>query len=56
MSDEPAIKYSNCKDYFEVAAKALDEMVRQIKETKFDERGIMQKRHNCKALSTARIS
>lgn len=43
MSDEPAIKYSNCKDYFEVAAKALDEMVRQIKETKFDERGIMQK-------------
>ena len=43
MSDEPAEKYSNCKDYSRVAAKALEEMVRQVKETKFDGRGIMQK-------------
>jgi len=43
MSDEPAIKYSNCKNYFTVAAAAIEEMVRQVKETSFDERGIMQK-------------
>jgi len=43
MSEEPAKKYSNCMDYFIVAAKALDEMVRQVKEAVFDERGIMQK-------------
>jgi len=43
MSDEPAMKYSNCKNYFPVAAAAIAEMVRQIKEIRFDERGIMQK-------------
>ena len=43
MSAEPAKKYSNCMNYFTVAAKALEEMVRQVKETVFDERGIMQK-------------
>jgi len=43
MSDEPAIKYSNCRNYFPVAAAALEEMVRQVKEASFDERGIMQK-------------
>lgn len=43
MSDEPAIKYSNCRNYFAVAAAAIEEMVRQVKETRFDERGIMQK-------------
>ena len=43
MSSEPAIRYSNCRDYFTVAAAAIDEMVRQVKETSFDERGIMQK-------------
>lgn len=43
MSDEPAVKYSNCRNYSEVAAKAIEEMVRQVKEAKFDERGIMQK-------------
>lgn len=43
MADEPAMKYSNCKNYFIVAAKALEEMVRQVKEAKFDERGMMQK-------------
>lgn len=43
MSAGPAAKFSNCKDYFTVAAKAIEEMVRQVRETKFDERGIMQK-------------
>lgn len=43
MSDEPAGKYSNCKDYSRVAEKAIAEMVRQVKEARFDERGIMQK-------------
>lgn len=43
MAAEPAVKYSNCRDYFPVAAKAIAEMVRQVKEAAFDERGIMQK-------------
>lgn len=43
MSVEPAMKYSNCRDYFEVVASAIEEMVRQVRETRFDERGIMQK-------------
>ena len=43
MSDEPAMKYSNCRNYFTIAAAAIEEMIRQIKETSFDERGIMQK-------------
>lgn len=42
MSEEPAVKYSNSKNYFAVAAMALEEMVRQVKEAKFDDRGIMQ--------------
>ena len=43
IAAEPAMKYSNCRDYFPVAAKAIAEMVRQVRETSFDERGIMQK-------------
>lgn len=43
MSPEPAAKFSGCRDYFTVASKAIEEMVRQVKEAKFDERGIMQK-------------
>lgn len=43
MSAEPAEKYSNCKDYFLVAAGAIEEMVRQVKEANFDDRGIMQR-------------
>jgi putative pyruvate formate lyase activating enzyme len=43
LSNEPAVKYSNCKDYFTVAAKAIEEMVRQVKNASFDDRGIMQK-------------
>lgn len=43
MSDEPAMKYSNCRNYFPVAAAAIEEMMRQVKKTVFDRRGIMQK-------------
>ena len=43
ISAEPAEKYSKCKNYFTVAKEAIEEMVRQIKETEFDNRGIMQK-------------
>jgi putative pyruvate formate lyase activating enzyme len=38
-----AKKYSNCEDYYEVAAKAIDEMVKQVGEPEFDEQGIMKK-------------
>lgn len=43
MSPEPAVKYSNCRDYFASAAKAIEEMVRQVGEVQFDDRGIMLK-------------
>ena len=43
MSPEPAVKYSRCGDYFEVAAAALEEMMRQSGRAEFDARGIMQK-------------
>lgn len=43
MSDRLAEKYSNCGNYFAVASKALEEMVRQAGEASFDEHGIMQK-------------
>jgi putative pyruvate formate lyase activating enzyme len=42
-SAEPARKYSNCMDYFQVAQKAIKEMVRQIGEIKLNGRGIMQR-------------
>ena len=46
MSKETSARYSHCPDYFEVAVKALDEMVRQIKEkggAEFDNEGIMKR-------------
>ncbi|MDF2942463.1 MAG: pyruvate formate lyase activator [Herbinix sp.] len=43
MADEPAIKYSNCKDYFQYASEAIMEMVRQVGEVAIDERGMMNK-------------
>lgn len=43
MSAEPAEKYSNCRNYFSVASKAIGEMVRQAGKPIFDDRGIMQK-------------
>ena len=42
-SDEIAIKYSKAPNYFEVASKAILEMVRQVGSPKFDENGIIQK-------------
>lgn len=36
-------KYSHAKDYSEVAMKALEEMVRQVRTPEFDERGMMKK-------------
>lgn len=43
VSKELSKEYSNAPDYFEVASKAIEEMVRQVGETEFDEKGIMKK-------------
>ncbi len=43
ISDDRSEKYSNAKDYFSFASKALIEMKRQVPENIFDENGIMQK-------------
>lgn len=43
MNEELAKEYSNAPDYPEVAKQAIAEMVRQVGEAKFDERGMMQK-------------
>ena len=42
-SDVLAKKYSNAKDYFRIASEALREMVRQVPEAVFNDRGMMQK-------------
>ena len=39
FSDEYAIKYSKCRDYFKYASEAIDEMVRQKGECIFDKDG-----------------
>ena len=36
-------KYSNCKDYFKYACKAIEEMYRQVGKCKFDSNGIIEK-------------
>jgi len=38
-----ALKYSRAKNYFEVASKAIDEMVNQVSNCVFDNNGIMKK-------------
>lgn len=43
MDQNPAIKYSNCSDYFEYASKAIEEMVRQVGQPMFNANGIMTK-------------
>lgn len=43
MSNKLSQKYSHAENYFIYASQALAEMVRQIPEAVFDERGIMQK-------------
>lgn len=42
-SNEMAIKYSKAPNYFEVASKAILEMIRQVGKPKFDESGMIQK-------------
>ncbi len=39
--DDLAFKYSSCKNYFEIATMAIDEMVRQIGSCTFDKDGMM---------------
>lgn len=43
FDNKPAVKYSNCKDYFAYSAEAIKEMLRQTGDPIFDERGIMKK-------------
>lgn len=43
FSLEPARKYSNAPDYFEVAIKAIEEMYKQVGTPVFDDNGIMKK-------------
>ena len=43
INENIAQKYSNCRDYFSYASKALKEMVRQVGEPQFDNDGIMTK-------------
>lgn len=43
VSKELSKEYSNAADYFDVASKALEEMVRQVGEPEFDARGYMKK-------------
>lgn len=43
VSKELSKEYSNAQDYFDVASKALEEMVRQAGEAQFDNRGYMTK-------------
>lgn len=43
MDAEPALRYSNCKDYFQYASEAIKEMVRQVGEAVFDKHGMMKK-------------
>jgi putative pyruvate formate lyase activating enzyme len=43
MDENIAKKYSNCKDYFQHASKAIEEMVRQTGEIEFDEEGMVVK-------------
>ncbi len=42
-SDELSIKYSGAKNYFNIATKAILEMIKQVGSPKYDERGIMKK-------------
>lgn len=42
MDPEPAGRYSRCRDYFSFASKAISEMIRQVGDPIFDERGMMK--------------
>ena len=41
--DDLAIKYSKCRDYFENATMAIDEMYRQVGEIKINDEGMLEK-------------
>ena len=41
--NDKALKYSNIENYFEIAANAIKEMIKQVGKPKFNEDGIMQK-------------
>lgn len=43
VSEKISKEYSNAPDYFVVASKALEEMVRQVGEPEFDDRGYIRK-------------
>ncbi|MBQ8592211.1 MAG: radical SAM protein [Lachnospiraceae bacterium] len=43
VSKELSKEYSNAENYFEVASKAIEEMVRQVGEPIFDDRGLIKK-------------
>ena len=43
VSGELSKEYSNAPDYFEVASIALEEMIRQVGEPEFDDRGYIKK-------------
>lgn len=43
VSKELSKEYSHAEDYFEVTSKAIEEMVLQVGESQFDERGYMKK-------------
>ena len=43
FSNKLSKEYSNAEDYFDVAAKAIEEMVRQVGKPQFDENGYMKK-------------
>lgn len=41
--DDLAVKYSKCRDYFENATMAIDEMYRQVGEIKLNDEGMLEK-------------
>lgn len=43
FSPELSLRYSHASDYFNVASKAIEEMLRQVGEPTFDENGLMKK-------------
>ncbi|MBO5141722.1 MAG: radical SAM protein [Clostridia bacterium] len=43
FDDEIAVKYSKCKNYFEIASDSIKEMIKQVGTPIFDENGIIKK-------------
>ena len=42
-NDNLGIRYSNCKNYFKYASKAIDEMVKQVGKVRINDDGLMKK-------------